>query len=58
MALSSDKLSNFKTPLVMLKLDTVDPLNEKTSSLLELNAEELNNLLKTLKSIQRVAQDE
>lgn len=42
----------------MLKLDTVDPLNEKTSSLLELNAEELNNLLKTLKSIQRVAQDE
>ena len=55
MILSSDKLSGIGKPVVQLKLDTASGVNnEIREHLLEMDAKELNALLKVLKSAQAV----
>lgn len=54
LALSSDKISGLRKPLVQLKLDTANPTGQTESTLLELDAEELNSLLKALTAAQKV----
>ncbi|RYH20721.1 hypothetical protein EON65_22600 [archaeon] len=54
LALSSDKISGLRKPLVQLKLDTATPTGQSDSTLLELDYAELNGLLKTLTAAQKV----
>eukprot|EP01039_Chlorochromonas_danica_P000039 gene39-42_t len=56
LALSSDKLSGLRKPLLQLNLQTADPSGKtKKDTLLELNAEELARLLKALTAAQKIA---
>lgn len=52
---ASDQLTNFKKPLLLLKVQTSDANGqEKKETLLELDSIELKSLLKSLKSAQKV----
>jgi hypothetical protein len=55
MALSSDKVSGLRKPLLQLKLDTADPTGKAEETLLELDSDELTKLLKTLIAVQKVS---
>ena len=55
MVLSSDKISGLRKPLLMLKLQTLTPDNKQEESLVEMDAEELAKLLKSLKAAQKVS---
>ncbi len=53
--MASDQLTNFKKPLLLLKLETKNANGqEKKETLLELENKELKSFLKTLKSAQKV----
>lgn len=52
LVLSSDKLSGLRKPLLLLKLDTVAADGSKSEKLVELNEEELDALLTSLKKVQ------
>ena len=54
MVLSSDKVSGLRRPLLLLKLQTLNPDNSTASNLIEMDAKELNKLLKSLKAAQKV----
>lgn len=55
MAMSSDKLSGLRKPLLQLKLETAGPSGQAQDTLLELDSEELSRLLKTLMAAQKVS---
>jgi hypothetical protein len=56
MILSSDKLSGLGKPIVQLKLDTTSTTdNEMKENLIEMDVDELNALLKSLKAAQAVS---
>ena len=52
LALSSDKLSGLRKPLLLLKLETVAADGTRAEKILELNEEELDTLLQGLKKVQ------
>jgi hypothetical protein len=56
MILSSDKLSGLGKPIVQLKLDTTSTTdNEMKENMIEMDVDELNALLKSLKAAQAVS---
>lgn len=52
LVLSSDKLSGLRKPLLLLKLDTVAADGSKSEKLVELNEEELDAFMASLKKVQ------
>ena len=54
LAISSDKISGVRKPLLLLKLEVGTPDGGKQEQLVELDNAELTNLLKTLRQAQKV----
>jgi hypothetical protein len=54
LAISSDKISGVRKPLLLLKLEVATPDGGKQEQLVELDNAELTNLLKTLRQAQKV----
>lgn len=52
--MSSDKISGIRKPLLMLKLEVMQPDGSTKEQLVELDNAELGSLLKTLKQAQKV----
>jgi hypothetical protein len=54
LAMSSDKISGIRKPLLMLKLEVMQPDGSTKEKLVELDNAELGSLLKTLKQAQKL----
>lgn len=54
MVLSSDKMSGLRKPMVIIKLETTSAGGSPQESLIELDTDELNSFLGTLKAAQKV----
>lgn len=55
LVLSSDKVSGLRRPVLMIKIDTINPDGSVQDTLIELDAESAGSLLQTLKMAQSVS---
>lgn len=53
LVLSSNKISNIRQPLMQLKLDTTGPNGEVKETLVEMNRQELEGFINTLKDAKK-----